>query len=219
MPFELGRPLGVPGDAAWQTRVLRGVLELLEAPNGPAVLVDFPDDAPASSEEQAVLACPVSFPAPVTVLSDTERLRGTLNQEIQELRSWYDMAVTKSGRTTVGVSELDPEEIGKFVGAFLGGDIPASPQDDMPVLDLFKLAVEDLKAYYFEAVAAQPGQRTASSSELANWLWRETTAGKVLFKLQEQWNGSDDSNIMLFSSLLLVPRAYDAESPYAVATA
>ena len=183
------------------------------------MLVDFPDDAPVSSEEQAVLACPVSFPAPATVLSDTERLRGTLNQEIQELRSWYDMAVTKSGRTTVGVSELDPEEIGKFVGAFLGGDIPASPQDDMPVLDLFKLAVEDLKAYYFEAVAAQPGQRTASSSELANWLWRETTAGKVLFKLQEQWNGSDDSNIMLFSSLLLVPRAYDAESPYAVATA
>ena len=183
------------------------------------MLVDFPDDAPVSSEEQAVLACPVSFPAPVTVLSDTERLRGTLNQEIQELRAWYDMAVTKSGRTTVGVSELDPEEIGKFVGAFLGGDIPASPQDDMPVLDLFKLAVEDLKAYYFEAVAAQPGQRTASSSELANWLWRETTAGKVLFKLQEQWKGSDDSNIMLFSSLLLVPRAYDAESPYAVATA
>ena len=219
MPFELGRPLGVPGDAAWQTRVLRGVLELLEAPNGPAVLVDFPYDAPVSSEEQAVLACPVSFPAPVTDLSDTERLRDTLNQEIQELRSWYDMAVTKRDRTTVGVSGLDPEAIGKFVGAFLGSDIPASPQEDMPVLDLFKLAVEDLKAYYFEAVAAQPGQRTASGSELANWLWRETTAGKVLFELQEQWKDSDDSNIKLFSSLLLVPRTYHADSPYAVATA
>ena len=207
----------MPGDAAWQTRVLRSVLELLEAPNGPAVLVDFPDDAPVSSEEQAVLACPVSFPAPVTDLSDTERLRGTLNQEIQELRSWYDLAVTKSGRTTVGVSGLDPEAIGNFVGAFLGGDIPANPQEDMPVLDLFKLAAEDLKAYYFEAVATQPGQRTASGSQLANWLWRETTAGKVLFKLQEQWKDSDDSNIKLFSSLLLVPRVYDADSPYATA--
>ena len=219
MPFELGRPLGVPGDAAWQTRVLQSVLELLETPNGPAVLVDFPYDAPVSSEEQAVLACPVSFPAPVTALSDTERLRDTLNQEIQELRSWYDMAVTKRDRTTVGVSGLDPEAIGKFVGAFLGGDIPASPKEDMPVLDLFKLAVEDLKAYYFEAMAAQPGQSTASSSKLANWLWRETTAGKVLFRLQEQWKDSDDNNIKLFSSLLIVPRAYQADSPYAVATA
>ena len=52
VPFELGRPLGVPGDAAWQTRVLRAVLELLEASSAP-VLVDFPDEAPVASEEPA----------------------------------------------------------------------------------------------------------------------------------------------------------------------
>lgn len=43
--FDLGRPLGVPGDAAFQTRALTAVLNLLEAPAGP-VLVDYPEDAP-----------------------------------------------------------------------------------------------------------------------------------------------------------------------------
>ncbi|MCZ6614390.1 MAG: hypothetical protein O6920_01220 [Chloroflexi bacterium] len=143
-----------------------------------------------------------------------EQLRETLQHEVRELRTWYDLAVKKSGRTTVGVSGLDPEAVAIFVGAFLGGDIPPSPRDDMPLLALFKLAVEDLKAYYFEAVAAQPGQKAATGTTLANWLWRETAAGKVLFALQELWKDSDDSSMKLLSRLLLVPRAYHADSPY-----
>lgn len=139
MPFELGRPLGVPNDAAWQTRVLQFALELIEATEGP-VLVDFPDDAPVS-DEPAVLACPVSFPAPVTDLNDMEQLNTTLQREVSELRSWYNMAVTKNGRTTVGVSGLEPEAIGKFLGAFLGDKIPASPRDDMPSFTLLKLVI------------------------------------------------------------------------------
>ena len=218
VPFELGRPLGVPGDAVWQTRVLRAVLELLEAPSGP-VLADFPDDAPVASEDPATLACPVNFPAPVTDLNDMGRLCETLQHEIRELRSWYDLAVTRNGRTTVGVSGLDPEAVGTFVGAFLGGGVPPSPRDDMQVFALFKLAIKDLKAYYFEAVTAQPGQRAATGTTLANWLWRETAAGKVLFALQELWKDSDDSSMQLFSRLLLVPRAYHGDSPYLKASA
>ena len=112
------------------------------------------------------------------------------------------------------MSGLDPEAVGAFVGAFLGGDIPPSPRDDVPVLALFKLAMEDLKAYYFEAVAAQPGQRAATGTMLANWLWRETAAGKVFFALQELWRHSDDSSMRLFSQNLLVPTSFHADSPY-----
>ena len=122
--------------------------------------------------------------------------------------------MTKSGRTTVGASGLDPEAVGTFVGAFLGGGIPPSPREDVPVLALFKLAVEDVKAFYFEAVAAQPGQKATSGTTLANWLWRDTAAGKVLFALEELWKESDDSSRKLLSRLLLVPRAYHADSPY-----
>ena len=171
VPFELGRPFGVPGDAVWQTRVLRAVLGLLESSSGP-VLDDFPDDAPVATDEPAVLSCPVNFPAPITDLHDMERLGEALQNEVRELRSWYDLAVTKSGRTTVGASGLDPETMGTFVGAFLDGGMPPSPQDDVPAIAMFKLAVEDLKAYYFEAMAAQPGQRAVKGAVLADWAAR-----------------------------------------------
>src|SRR5438309_10036453 len=100
VPFELGRPLGCPGDAAFQTRVLRAALQLLEAPSGP-VLVDFPDDAP-TAEGSTSLVCPVSFVAPLEDLRDTDLLRAALQREIDQLRTWYNLAVTRRGRTTVG---------------------------------------------------------------------------------------------------------------------
>ena len=40
VPFELGRPLGLPDDSELQTRVLMAALRLLEAGDGP-VLEDF----------------------------------------------------------------------------------------------------------------------------------------------------------------------------------
>jgi hypothetical protein len=58
--FEMGRPVGVPGDAAFQTRVLLAALKLLEADAGP-LLEDFPEDAPVSDTPVSALACPVSF--------------------------------------------------------------------------------------------------------------------------------------------------------------
>ena len=78
MPFELGRPLGVLGDAAFQTRVLRAALQLLEALSGP-VLADFPDDAPTAADAATPLVCPVSFASPPENLSDTDLLQAALN--------------------------------------------------------------------------------------------------------------------------------------------
>ena len=45
VPFEFGRPFGVPNGPAFQKRVLLAALALLVAPGGP-VLEDFPEDAP-----------------------------------------------------------------------------------------------------------------------------------------------------------------------------
>ena len=43
---QLGRPLGEPGDAAFQRRVLMAALGLLERTDGPVVLEDFVEDPP-----------------------------------------------------------------------------------------------------------------------------------------------------------------------------
>lgn len=217
VPFELGRPLGVPGNATFQTEVLRRTLALLEAPSGP-VLADFPQDAPTALDAPGVLACPVNFPVPVKDLTDTERLQQTFQNEIAELQSWYDLAVAQRGRTTAIVSGLSPHTMGTFIGEFLNGNIPDSPRDDLPALAVLKLAFEDLKAYYCEAISAQPGQQHAASTALTDWFWCHTTAGQVLFRLQECGKHKDDSAWQLFSQLLLVPRSYQAASPYGEAS-
>ncbi|MGR8920923.1 MAG: selenoprotein B, partial [Gammaproteobacteria bacterium] len=71
--FELGRPFGPPDDAAFQRRVVRAALELLEAEAGP-LLVDYPEDAPPSSGEEGGWACPISFSAPREALDDNAEL-------------------------------------------------------------------------------------------------------------------------------------------------
>ena len=124
--FEMGRPLGVPGDAAFQTRVLTAVLELLEAPAGP-VLVDY-RRTHHRWKGPATLACPVSFSQPLSDRSDVEKLSATFMEEIGLMRPWYDRAVSARTRTTVGVSGLEPESVGSFIVAFLDGNVPSSPR-------------------------------------------------------------------------------------------
>ena len=51
--FPLGRPLGKPGDPAFQHRVIAAALELLNCESGP-VLADYPEDAPSIAVDSAV---------------------------------------------------------------------------------------------------------------------------------------------------------------------
>jgi hypothetical protein len=181
------------------------------------VLVDFPDDAPVVTDASIPLVCPVSFVSPPEDLSDTDLLQSALQREIAQLRTWYDLAVTKRGRTTVGISRLTPEEMGMFIGAFLDGQAPPNPRSDIPLAALFRYAVEDLKAYYCEALAAQPGHNSVDSTTLADWFWRDTTAGRVLFTVQEIIRQSAIPGMQAVAAGLLIPRARNAESPFAKA--
>ncbi len=204
MSFELGRPLGVPNDPSFQKRVLLATLKLLEAPDGPR-LEDFPEDAPASPDEITVLSCPVNFTQTGTDIGETEPLQTAFNREIISMRPWYDMAVKKRGRTTVGVSGIGLEAIGDFIYSFRKGVKPENPRDDIPLAYTLKFAVDDLKAYYFEGIIAQPGQESVSSRVLADWFWGETVAGKVLLAVKEAGRTNEDDLIRMVSSKLIVP--------------
>jgi hypothetical protein len=125
--------------------VLRAALQLLDAPHGP-LLMDFPEDAPAVADDAEPLVCPVNFAPMPEELSDNDSWRAALQREIGQLRTWYDLAVSTRGRTTVGVSQLTPEEAGAFIGAFLDGHVPPQARDDLPLAAQFRFAVEDLKA-------------------------------------------------------------------------
>ena len=202
--FELGRPLGVPNDAAFQSRVLLAALKLLEVSGGP-IIEDYPEDATVPTEGPAVFACPLDLTPEKADLSDSEALREAFKREMNQLRSWYDLAVKTRGRTTVGVSGLDLDVICDFIGAFIDGDMPANPKDELPLGMALKLAIDDLKAYYTEAVTAQPGQEPPESKALLDWFWDETVAAKVLFNIKDRCLKSEDKVMQLLGKVLLVP--------------
>jgi hypothetical protein len=123
VPFDLGRPLGPPNNAAFQRKVLMALLKLLEATAGP-LLVDFPDDEPESPDEPLLPAFPVFSAQTKGEISKTDNLEAAFRREITSLRPWYDMSVTKRKRTTVGLSGIGLEALGEFIYAFAANKKP-----------------------------------------------------------------------------------------------
>lgn len=163
--FPLGRPLGVPNDASFQHRVISAALDLLDHAEGP-VLADYPEDAPRVDTD-ASPACPVSFGTDAT----TWQVR--LSAELANLSPWYQIGRDRrGGRTMVGVSASSTEEIIERMAA----DLDAETLPDN--LSWFKAAIEDVKAYYVEALTAQPG--AYDPQETYNTLWHETELGAAL---------------------------------------
>lgn len=170
VPFPLGRPLGAPNDPAFQHRVIRAALALLGRGSGP-VLEDFPIEAPAAPGLEPQV-CPVSFRrAP----PDTSTWSGRLETEMRMLAPWYDVSLARRDRTLFGVAGASPDALRDELSAALAAE-PAE-------LDLrrLKLVLEDLKAWYQEAMTAQPGQ--LPWAEVRRLLWDETELGLAMREL------------------------------------
>ena len=176
-------------------------------------MVDYPEEAPPVPDVAEALVCPVNFSSATRELSGPDQLRNALQQEMALLRPWYDQAQAKRGRTTVGVSGLALEEIAETIGKFLHSPAPPGLKDNRQPAVALRLAAEDLKAYYIEAITSQPGQEAAGSQTLANWFWRETIASQVLFLIKDLYKDSADAQLRHVTQGNLVPRAYHAESP------
>jgi len=199
VPFMLGRPLGAPNEPDFQRRVLRHLLSLFER-SGPA-LEDFPEDAPAADAQESGFACPVSF-APAK--SAGSGLARAMQDEIAQLAPWYDLARKRRGRTTVGVFGGGIAEAARHVASYLDGSPEAPPVADWSAGIAVKRACDDLKAYYYEAVAAQPGNLAAQAIE--KWFWRETTAARAMLAIREICLKSDDESLKPLGKLSLIPR-------------
>ena len=122
VPFMLGRPFGTPNEPDFQRQVVRALLALFERPSGP-VLEDFREDAPgdADSDTNANFVCPVNFAAAPT---DQNDLGAAMQREVAQLAPWYDIAVKRRSRTTVGISGLSMQDAAKHAASYLSG----SPQ-------------------------------------------------------------------------------------------
>lgn len=203
VPFDLGRPFGAPNEDVFQKDVLKNVLSLLEYNDGP-VLEDYPHESPDGAGQPAEVACPVNFGPPPAEPGSTEELLQLFRAEIQKMRTWHDLARQQKQRSTTGVSGLEPEAIGDLFDDFLGGRQPA-PGANVKLSDLLRMAAEDIKAFYCEAIAAQPGQ-PRDSAGLSNWFWGQTTAARVINEMRLRCLESEEKDLLLAGKLLLVPR-------------
>lgn len=206
VPFELGRPLGLPNDEEFQTRILEAALQLFEEKKGP-VLKEFPEDAPVvdSADTGTAWVCPVNLSFNDAYLSKTDQLREAFNREMAQLRSWYDLEVEKQRRSMVGVCGLDLEMMSNFIGAFIDGDPPDNPRKDIPLEMTLKLAVDDLKAFYFEAVSSQPGQESPTGKAIVDWFWNDTIAAKVLYAVKNSCINCDVAGLRMVGKFFLIP--------------
>jgi D-proline reductase (dithiol) PrdB len=164
--FPLGRPLGRPGDPAFQRRVLDTAFALLLRPSGP-VLEIFPEVI--DDEAELPLACPVPprfDPAVPAAVDEARALRPAWE------RANAHLGHTQVGRT-IGVDGI-PDAIAGFVRIADGtpwteAGLPGDPA----------AAAMDIRAYYEEAALGLadhvPAARAAES-----WLYRSTHAGAVL---------------------------------------
>jgi len=198
VPYPLGRPLGVPGDADFQHRVLTAALELLEESSAP-VFQSYEEDAPDVDEAEGAWVCPVSFAPPATDSSIAVQVL----DEMALLQPWYDKGL-QSGPTSVGVSGLELEDAVRVVASFLEDEPPeVGEAAATPSADLLKYAVEDIKAFYNEAAVNQPG--SAGIREIEDWYWGETGAGRLVRAVRLGLLTAEDPALRIAASFLLVP--------------
>lgn len=203
VPFPLGRPLGEPGDAAFQRRVLLAALRLLEREDGPVVLEDFGEDAPSQHD------APGWRPAFAPVLSapdSPKAWQAALEAEIALARPWWERARARTGRSAVGVSFQAPEDWGGYAAAFLAGGLPPPPAPlASPALGLRFLA-DDLRA--FMAEAAMGDGAMPSPGQFNAWFYGQTMAGRLLVALREAALAAAEGGFKTMGSRFLVPAPY-----------
>lgn len=204
VPFELGRPFGAPDEPEFQRRVLRACLELFARPSGP-VLENFPDPPPGAEEEAEGWTCPVNFAAPIDGVSDADIVNRALVQEINLLRPWHEESVKTHSRSAMGISGKTPEEIARFLADFVvDPEGTAPPYAEETIGTGLKRMADDLRYYYIESAIARPDSR-AADLEVANWLWGETTLGKVLIAIRDYAMECDEPSLKRLASTTMVP--------------
>jgi len=95
VPFELGRAMGAPNDAEFQTRVLRAAMALLKRDDDPVLIEDFPDDAPGdvAAQDGDGWFCPISLPPLPMDMEAGGGFKAAMEGEIAELSTRYDMVL------------------------------------------------------------------------------------------------------------------------------
>ena len=176
--FPLGRPLGRPGDAPFQHRVLAAAFGLLSRTDVP-VLVDYGETIVDDADQPLACTLPprhnLNLPAAV--------------DEAIGLRPAYDRHLEASGLTNVvrlGGADRVAELIGVFV-RIVDGD--AWDGVGLEPAQLGQAGL-DIRAYYEEAALAL-ADHVPAARQAESWFYRATETGALLRRARDIISAAD----------------------------
>ena len=165
--FPLGRPLGKPGDAHFQTEVLNAAFALLGRVDVP-VLVDYTETIADAADEP--LTCQIP-------LRDDPSVHPAI-AEVLGLRVAYERQRAAAGRTLC-TRAGGPDHVREHVEAFLriSQGTPFA-EAGLAVGDMGPAAL-DVRAYFEEAALAL-SDHVPEARQAESWFYRNTQTGLVL---------------------------------------
>ncbi len=170
--FPLGRPLGVPDDAAFQRRVIEGAFALLESDR--PVVQDYPETVADGADE--VLVCPLPARTDPDAHPAVDEARG--------LRPAYERAVAKYGNRAGAVRLLDADAIPAAIEAFTriaeGGPWKQAGVPGVPAR-----VSQDIRGYY-EMAALEIAGHTPAAWAGYRWFRDRTETGAVIRAARDQ---------------------------------
>ena len=170
--FPLGRPLGVPGDAAFQRRVLDHAFSLLASSD--AVVEDYPETITDDAQEILVCPLPARYDADAHPAVD----------EANGLRGAYDRAVDRIGNRAGAARTLDADGITGAIEAFVRV-AEGTPWKEAGVPGVPARVGHDIRGYY-ETAALELVEHTPAAWTGYRWFRDNTQTGKVIKAAQQR---------------------------------
>ncbi|MBM46305.1 MAG: hypothetical protein CL458_08650 [Acidimicrobiaceae bacterium] len=210
VPFPLGRPLGAVNDPDFQKNVLRRALGLLDTAVEPTIedyVIETPDDGVSEN-----WVCPVNLSS-----ATSDSLGERLLAEVAMLRPWAIETRHQRGRTLFGVTGAGEDQVDDVARALAtiaeSGDVISEPLVDgiswtfeMPLL--LRHMADDLRTFYHEAVAAQPGESAPNHDALNQWIFSETVLGETLLLVADGLTRASNVPMAQLVRGLLIPEGY-----------
>ena len=169
--FPLGRPLGVPGDAAFQRRVIERAFAMLER-NEPAV-EDY--EVVIEDGDSQPLACPL----PARMDPDAH----PAIDEAKGLRPAYDRAIAKYGNRAGAVRLLDADSIPAAIESFIRV-AEGHPWKQAGIPGIPARVSQDIRGYY-EMAAMEIADHTPAAWAGYRWFRDQTKTGEVIKKARD----------------------------------
>lgn len=218
VPFALGRPLGSADDAEFQKQVMRAAFSMLETATKPTI-EDYPIEAPLEAAA-GEWACPVSF-----AVADDTSITARLVAEVTRLAPWSSETRASRGRTLFGVTGAAPDQIEAVAQAF-GSIAESGNLSEPPVTDiawafdmplLVRHLADDLRTFYHEAIAAQPGPTAPNHEALNDWIFGGTALGDALQAIAVHLTLENSPYALLVRGLLIPEGYFNGGSAFAKA--